>query len=296
MTFPSVLHFTKMHGAGNDFVVLNNMSGKLNLSPAFIQRVADRHFGVGADQVLIVEAPQSAENHFRYRIFNSDGHEVQQCGNGARCFAQYVIEKQLTTQTKLRVETLAGVIEPEVIGPNLVKVNMGPAAFDPSALPFLAEGLQTRQVGQLTQYCLPIEGQGSEFELWDLWVSVVSMGNPHVVIQLDSPATDEMVQRLGTILELHRLFPERVNVGFLNVIDSHQVNLRVFERGAGETLACGTGACAAVACAIHMGLLAERVAVFKKGGTLSIEWSGVLEQPIFMTGPAITVFEGEFSL
>ncbi len=285
------IFFTKMHGAGNDFVVLDNLSGQLDLTSETIKKLADRHFGVGADQVLVVERSDIAD--FKYRIFNADGQEVQQCGNGARCFAQYVVDKGLTDQHKIRVETLAGIIAPELIVNNLVKVNMGPAYFDAAQVPFVSDSLPSRKVGQLTQYKLPVDCTP---DLEELWVAVVSMGNPHVVIQLDKPATDDLVQRLGAVLESHPRFPERVNVGFLHVVDRAQVHLRVYERGVGETLACGTGACAAAVCAMRMGLIADKVNVVKTGGTLTIEWDGQVESDVLMTGPAQTVFEGEFYL
>lgn len=286
------LPFTKMHGAGNDFVVLNNLDGHIELTADLIKKLADRHFGVGADQVLIVEQARASNNDFRYRIFNADGHEVQQCGNGARCFAQYIADKGLSDKKRLRVETIPGVIEPELIEHNWIKVNMGPTSFEPTALPFNAEGLETRKVGALTQYCLPVESPlGST-----LWVSVASMGNPHVVIVLDQPASDELVQTLGPVLENHPRFPQRVNVGFLHITERSQAKLRVFERGVGETLACGTGACAAAVVGMRMGLLNEHVSIHKVGGILTIEWSGAIGADVFMIGPAQTVFEGEFYL
>lgn len=186
----NTLKFTKMHGAGNDFVVLDNCAGQLDLSPGLIKRLADRHFGVGADQVLIVESSDLAD--FKYRIFNADGQEVQQCGNGARCFAQYVFDKGLTQKNQITVETLAGIIQPELIKHNWVKVNMGPAQLNPGKVPFITEGLSSRKVGGLTQYKLPVDS-GSDLE--ELWVGVASMGNPHVVILLDQPASDDLVQR-----------------------------------------------------------------------------------------------------
>lgn len=293
MSPTNTLRFTKMHGAGNDFVVLDNRDASLNLMPDFIKRLSDRHFGVGADQVLVIERPQSDENDFRYRIFNADGQEVQQCGNGARCFAQYVSDKGLSTKLSIRVETIAGVIEPKRVENNWVQVNMGPASFEPSSLPFIADGLSSRKAGGLVQYRLPIDsGAASQ----DLWVAVVSMGNPHVVILLDQPARDEQVQTLGAILESHPRFPERVNVGFLNIVDRNRVHLRVYERGVGETLACGTGACAAAVAGMRMGLLSDKVDVVKTGGTLTIQWAGEHTSDVFMTGPAQTVFEGEFYL
>lgn len=282
------LPFTKMHGAGNDFVVLDNCKGNIQPSPDLIKRLADRHFGVGADQVLVVES--SAVADFKYRIFNADGQEVQQCGNGARCFAQYVFDKGLTQKKSISVETLAGIIQPELVSHNWVKVNMGPAELDPPKVPFVADGLSTRKVGGLTQYKLPVDA-GQE-----IWVAVASMGNPHVVLVLDQPASDHMVQQLGTTLESHPRFPERVNVGFLNVVDRGRAHLRVFERGVGETLACGTGACAAAVVGMQMGLLADRVDIVKTGGTLTIEWNPETGGNVLMTGPAQTVFEGVFYL
>lgn len=280
-----------MHGAGNDFIVLNNCADQLQLNPALIKRLADRHFGIGADQVLVVES--SAQADFKYRIFNADGQEVQQCGNGARCFAQYVFDKGLTQKNQITVETLAGIIQPELIRHNWVKVNMGPAEFEPAKVPFLSDGLVSRTIGRLTQYRLPVDA-GADVN--ELWVGVASMGNPHVVLLLEQPASDELVQRLGAVLESHPRFPERVNVGFLNVLDRARAHLRVYERGVGETLACGTGACAAAVVGMKMGLLAERVDVVKTGGTLTIEWSGQSDSDVLMTGPAQTVFEGEFYL
>jgi len=280
-----------MHGAGNDFIVLNNCADQLQLNPALIKRLADRHFGIGADQVLVVESSTQAD--FKYRIFNADGQEVQQCGNGARCFAQYVFDKGLTQKTQITVETLAGIIQPELIKHNWVKVNMGPAEFEPAKVPFVSEGLLSRSIGGLTQYKLPVDA-GADVN--ELWVCVASMGNPHVVLLLEQPASDELVQRLGAVLESHPRFPERVNVGFLNVLDRARAHLRVYERGVGETLACGTGACAAAVVGMKMGLLAERVDVVKTGGTLTIEWSGQSDSDVLMTGPAQTVFEGEFYL
>lgn len=291
MTSSNVLKFTKMHGAGNDFVVLDNCAGTLDPSPSLIKRLADRHFGVGADQVLVVESSSLAD--FKYRIFNADGQEVQQCGNGARCFAQYVFDKGLTNKRQITVETLAGIIQPELIRHNWVKVNMGPVEFNPGNVPFVSEGLAGRKVGGLTQYKLPVDS-GAELE--EIWVGVASMGNPHVVVLLDQPATDEMVQRLGATLESHPRFPEHVNVGFMHVVDRSRVHLRVYERGVGETLACGTGACAAAVVGMRMGLIAERVDIVKTGGTLTIEWSGQEDSDVLMTGPAQTVFEGEFYL
>lgn len=291
MNSTPILKFTKMHGAGNDFVVLDNRDAQLDLTTTVIKRLADRHFGVGADQVLIVESSSVAD--FKYRIFNADGQEVQQCGNGARCFAQYVFDKGLTQKKQISVETIAGIIHPELIQHNRIKVNMGPPRFEPDQIPFLCQGLPSRQTGSLIQYQLLVDtGSGLQGE----WVAVASMGNPHVVLFLDAPPTDQLVQQMGFALESHLNFPERVNVGFLYVTDRSQMHLRVYERGVGETLACGTGACAAAVCAMKMGLVSDRVDVIKSGGTLTIEWGGQPDSSVFMTGPAQTVFEGEFYL
>lgn len=291
MTHSQTLKFTKMHGAGNDFVVINNCAGQLDLSLTLLKRLADRHFGVGADQVLVVESSSVAD--FKYRIFNANGQEVQQCGNGARCFAQYVFDKGLTHKKQIAVETLAGIIHPELIKHNWVKVNMGPAEFNPNNIPFDSEGLIARNMGSLTQYKLPIDSQAGHQELW---VSVASMGNPHVVVVLEKTPTDEFVQWLGAVLQSHPRFPEKVNVGFLHVLDRTRIHLRVYERGVGETLACGTGACAAAVLGVRMGLIQSPVDVIKSGGTLTIEWAGQPSSDVFLTGPAQTVFEGEFYL
>ena len=272
-------------------MIVDNREGLIQLSNKQVALLCDRHFGIGADQVLVVESSTQAD--FKYRIFNADGQEVQQCGNGARCFAQYVFDKGLTQKNQITVETLAGIIQPELIRHNWVKVNMGPAEFEPAKVPFVSEGLLSRSIGGLTQYKLPVDA-GADVN--ELWVGVASMGNPHVVLLLEQPASDELVQRLGAVLESHPRFPERVNVGFLNVLDRARAHLRVYERGVGETLACGTGACAAAVVGMKMGLLAERVDVVKTGGTLTIEWSGQSDSDVLMTGPAQTVFEGEFYL
>ncbi|MDX1669013.1 MAG: diaminopimelate epimerase, partial [Limnobacter sp.] len=214
------IRFTKMHGAGNDFVVLNNLEGLLNLELGIIKSLADRHFGVGADQILVVEKPLDSANDFKYRIFNADGQEVQQCGNGARCFAQYVLQKGLTDKKSIRVETLAGVITPEIVDEHRVRVNMGQVRFDPAQVPFVMEGLTTRAGGGLIQYQLPIDsGQGQT----ETWASVASMGNPHVVLLMDRAPSDDYVQHAGSTLESHPRFPERVNVGFLTVLEKTKV-------------------------------------------------------------------------
>lgn len=289
----STLTFTKMHGAGNDFVVLDNTSGLLNLELGLIKRLADRHFGVGADQILVVEQPVDLANDFKYRIFNADGQEVQQCGNGARCFAQYVLQKGLTDKQVLKVETLAGVITPKVVDSSLVQVDMGQVRFEPREVPFVTEGLESRLVGGMTQYRLLIDSGESAT---DTWVGVASMGNPHVVLLLDQLPSDDLVQQVGRMLESHPRFPERVNVGFMTILEKTKVRLRVYERGVGETLACGTGACAAATIGMKMGLLADQVEVVKHGGTLKIQWNSDKSSSVYMTGPTQTVFEGEFVL
>jgi diaminopimelate epimerase len=274
------LSFTKMHGLGNDFVVLDAVRRPLEITPAQIRWLADRRFGVGCDQVLLVTPPAGADADFGYRIFNADGGEVEQCGNGARCFARFVREKGLTQKTEIRVETRAGVIVPRVEADGQVTVDMGPPRFQPETLPFLAER-------EAAEYDLEVDGEG-------LRVGAVSMGNPHVVLRV--PDVDVApVRTLGPRIEVHPRFPRRVNAGFLQVVDPRHVRLRVWERGAGETLACGTGACAAVAVGRRWLLLADTVDVDLPGGRLRIRWEGGTG-PVWMTGPAVTVYEGEIEL
>jgi diaminopimelate epimerase len=275
------LKFTKMHGLGNDFVVFDAIHQRVDLSAAQVRAIADRHFGIGCDQVLLVERPTLAGVDFRYRIFNADGGEVQQCGNGARCFARFVYDKGLTDKRELRVETASGIIEPRLTDDGLVTVNMGAPRFAPAQIPFLAEA-------EAVVHTIMVAGEPVE-------VSVVSMGNPHavrVVCNLD----DAPVQSLGAQIECHPQFPERVNVGFMQVLHRREVRLRVFERGSGETLACGTGACAAVVAGVRRGLLDDTVTVHTRGGDLSIQWLGGLSDPVWLSGPAVTVFEGEITL
>ncbi len=287
------IKFTKMHGAGNDFVVLDGVRQALDLTPDFIRRLANRHFGIGADQVLVVEPPEDAQNDFRYRIFNQDGNEVEQCGNGARCFAQFVFETGLTAKHVISVETRAGVISPELLGPGRVRVNMGPPQFSEGSVHFDSTGLNTRQEGDATVYeielpaSLGLKQTHAEF-------SVVSMGNPHAVILSERLAVAPIAV-LGRWLEAHPRFTQKVNVGFLQVVERDQAGLRVWERGAGETLACGTGACAAAVTGMRRGLFNPEVNIQKRGGLLTIEWGGE-GMPVFMTGPAETVFHGEFLL
>jgi len=275
-----LLKFTKMQGTGNDFVVIDAINQKIDLNKEQLRFLADRHFGIGCDQILLVEPPGSADMDFRYRIFNSDGGEVQQCGNGARCFVQFVHEKGLTDKNLIQVGTLAGIIEIERQPSGQVTVNMGQPNFNPQSLP-----LQMSE--QKDYYLVNIEDVPVEF-------GAVSMGNPHAVIIVDNVDTAP-VETLGPALESHALFPERVNVGFMQIVERDRIRLRVYERGAGETLACGTGACAAVVTGIKWGKLNKRVTVELSGGNLLIEWDGN-QSPVLMTGPAQTVFDGQINL
>lgn len=272
--------FTKMHGSGNDFVVFDGINQSIHLSQPQLQKLADRHFGVGCDQVLIVEHSELADVDFRYRIFNADGGEVEQCGNGARCFARFVKDKGLTDKLKIAVETLSGVIYPEIQADGQVRVNMGEPQFEPEEIPFMAE---TRS------QTYPLQVGGAEIS-----VAVVSMGNPHVVQQVDNIDLAP-VSTQGPMIERHPRFPNRVNAGYMQIVDSANIRLRVYERGAGETLACGTGACAAVVTARQHHQLDDKVAVSLPGGVLQIEWVGE-GQPVWLTGPVATVFEGTIKL
>ena len=274
------LAFTKMQGAGNDFVVLDATSRPFDLSPAQLKALADRHFGVGCDQILVVEKPVSASADFGYRIFNADGGEVEQCGNGARCFVKFVHQRGLTQKRAIRVETACGVIEPQLEDDGEVKVSMGAPVFDLVKVPFLAQ--QPGLVQAIVVDHVPIE------------VAVLSMGNPHAVrtvTDIDSaPVGTE-----GPLIERHPQFPRRVNAGYMQVVDRHSIRLRVYERGVGETLACGSGACAAAVSGIARGLLDSPVAVETRGGRLTIAWAGG-DNPVWMKGPAISVFEGTIEL
>lgn len=274
------LKFTKMHGLGNDFVVIDAINQPLSLTTEQVRFLADRRFGVGCDQVLLVEKPGRPEADFRYRIFNADGGEVQQCGNGARCFARFVRDKGLTQKDVIPVETASGLIELHLTEGGQVRVNMGRPRFAPATLPFLAEEEQLR-------YEIQAGGQ-------QVTIGAVSMGNPHAVLQVDS-VMEAPVEQLGPELESHPRFPERVNVGFMEVVDRRHIRLRVFERGAGETLACGTGACAAAVVARRWDLVDAVSRVELPGGSLEIEWAGD-DEPVWMTGPAVTVFEGVIEL
>ena len=274
------LKFTKMHGAGNDFVVLDGVRQSIALSPEQIRFIADRHFGIGCDQILLVEKTQRDDADFRYRIFNSDGGEVEQCGNGARCFVRFVHEHKLTSKREIVVETKSGLISPRLEDDGRVTVNMGAPVFDPSLIPFVSDSQEVIQPLQL----------GPEV----LHITAVSMGNPHAV-QVVEDIEAAPVTTQGPLIEHHPRFPRRVNAGYMQVVDRTHIRLRVFERGAGETLSCGTGACAAVVVGIRRKLLDNTVHVFTRGGSLSITWAGE-HSPVLMTGPAITVFDGEINL
>jgi diaminopimelate epimerase len=277
------LKFTKMHGAGNDFIVIDAINQQVNLSATQWQRLADRRFGVGADQILVVEKPSSQGIDFRYRIFNADGGEVEQCGNGARAFVKFVVDKGLTEQREIRVETMSGVIAPRLEDDGRITVDMGAPIFETARVPFDGNGLQPRTVGSAELWPLDIHRKTIEFAL-------VSMGNPHAV-QVVADVETAPVAADGPTIEHHPRFPKRVNAGFMQVLNRHQIKLRVFERGAGETLACGTGACAAVVAGISQGLLDSPVAVSTRGGDLSIAWQGGTAS-VMLTGPAVSVFEG----
>ena len=274
------LKFTKMHGLGNDFVVLDGVRQNITLTPAQLRFLADRNFGVGCDQILLVEKPGQAGVDFRYRIFNADGSEVEQCGNGARCFVRFVHEQGLTDKREIKVETKSGIISPRLEADGNVTVDMGKPVFAPDRIPFVSPTdavIQPLQVGDQ-----------------EVAITAVSMGNPHAVQVVEDVDTAPVAIQ-GPMIESHPRFPQRVNAGFLQVLDRHSVRLRVYERGAGETLACGTGACAAVVAGISRDLLDSPVRVSTRGGELSIAWNGP-GTPVHMTGPAVTVFSGEIEL
>lgn len=272
------LRFTKMHGLGNDFVVIDALHQSVNLSGEQLRQLADRHFGVGCDQILVVEPSEQAD--FRYRIYNADGGEVEQCGNGARCFARFVRDKGLTNKDRIRVETLGGTLELAVDAEQRVTVDMGLPRFAPDQIPFKAEAAQAA-------YTLDVPGQRLD-------VGLVNLGNPHAVLRVPD-IEDAPVTTLGPAIEQHPSFPNRVNAGFMQVIDRHTIALRVYERGAGETLACGSGACAAAVVGIRRQWLDNPVQVRLRGGTLLIDWPGP-ERHVSLTGPAETVFEGQIEL
>jgi diaminopimelate epimerase len=274
------LEFTKMHGLGNDFMVVDLISQRAYLDTVTIQRLADRHFGIGFDQLLIVEPPDLPNVDFKYRIFNADGSEVEQCGNGVRCFARFVHERQLTTKTKIKVQTKAGIVEPELGVNGWVRVNMGYPKFLPSEIPFLADEAEN---------LYDIELANNE----KLTIDVVNMGNPHAVTIVPDVITAD-VARIGPQVESHERFPQRVNAGFMQIIDEKHARLRVFERGVGETLACGTGACAAAVSGMRRGLLANNVEIELAGGKLQIEWKE--GDVVWMTGPTANVYQGRIDL
>lgn len=281
------IKFTKMHGAGNDFVVIDAINQSIAFTPAQWQTLADRRFGVGADQMLVVEKPQAAGVDFRYRIYNADGGEVEQCGNGARAFVKFVTDKKLTSKHAIRVETMSGIIEPRLESNGQITVDMGAPILTPEQVPFDASGLSSKLEGAENLWPLDIKGEV-------VWISAISMGNPHAV-QIVADVETAPVRETGVLIEHHPRFPKRVNAGFMQIMDPHQIKLRVFERGAGETLACGTGACAAVVAGIRRGLLNSPVKVQTRGGELSIAWAGDTS-PVMLTGPAVTVFEGEIEM
>ncbi len=271
------LRFSKMHGLGNDFMVIDGVSQSVRLTPEKIRVLGDRHFGIGFDQLLLVEIPENPQVDFRYRIFNCDGSEVENCGNGARCFAVFVRERRLTGKRVIKVETASGIMELRVQDNEQVSVDMGVPRLAPVQIPFVADS-------QAATYALDVDGLSCE-------ISAVSMGNPHAVQVVDN-VTTAAVEILGPKVEHHPRFPARVNAGFMQVVSRNEINLRVYERGAGETLACGTGACAAVVAGRLRGLLDEKVKVNLPGGSLSIEWHGE-GKSVIMTGPAVTVFHGQ---
>ena len=274
------LKFSKMHGLGNDFVVLDGIRQQISLTPEQLRYLADRNFGVGCDQILLVEKPGRADVDFRYRIFNADGSEVEQCGNGARCFVRFVHEAGLTDKREIRVETQKGIIEPRLEANGNVTVDMGEPRFLPAEIPFLHDD-------DVVVYNLDVADETLE-------IGVVSMGNPHAVQVVDD-VEQAPVGAHGPLIENHQRFPQRVNAGFMQVVDKHAIKLRVYERGSGETLACGTGACAAVVSGIRRGLLESPVRVTTRGGDLNIAWGGP-GRPVLMSGPAVTVYTGEIEL
>jgi diaminopimelate epimerase len=274
------LKFTKMHGAGNDFVVIDGVHREIYLTAEQIRLLADRHFGVGCDQILLVERSQNDEADFRYRIFNADGGEVEQCGNGARCFVRFVHDHKLTSKREIVVETKSGLISPRLEDDGRVTVNMGAPVFEAARIPFTSDSDAIIQ---------PLDVNGETVQ-----ITAVSIGNPHAVQVVDD-IEQASVATLGPLIEHHPRFPRRVNAGFMQIVDRGHIRLRVYERGSGETMSCGTGACAAVVSGIRRGLLDNVVQVATHGGVLTIGWAGA-GAPVMMTGPAITVFDGEINL
>ncbi len=274
------IRFSKMHGLGNDFMVIDAVTQKVFLNSKIISKLSDRHFGIGFDQLLIVEPPFDPDMDFHYRIFNADGGEVQQCGNGARCFARFVRLKGLTNKRSIAVSTMSGKIVLNVDDNEYITVNMGEPEFTPAKIPFRAQKSEKTYILQAADQ--------------NIFCGTVSMGNPHCVLEVPD-VKKAPVEKLGPILEAHERFPERVNVGFMQIVSRNEINLRVFERGAGETLACGTGACAACVIGINQGKLDNRVLVHLPGGDLNIKWEGI-GFPVMMKGPAEHVFDGEVEI
>ncbi|CDG85637.1 diaminopimelate epimerase [Janthinobacterium agaricidamnosum] len=285
------LKFSKMHGAGNDFIVIDAIHQEIGFSARQWQALADRRFGIGADQILVVEKPRTPGCDFRYRIYNNDGGEVEQCGNGARAFVKFVSEKGLSPKTSITVETMAGIITPRLEADGSVTVDMGAPVLEPALVPFDASGLDGVRQGTDTVWPLDLALPGAAASVL---VSVVSMGNPHAV-HVVADVDTEPLQQSGPLIEHHPRFPKRVNAGYMQIVGRNEIKLRVYERGAGETLACGTGACAAAVAGIRRGLLDSPVKVNARGGVLSISWAGV-GQPVLMSGPAVTVFDGEIEI
>jgi diaminopimelate epimerase len=283
--------FTKMQGAGNDFVVLDETRGRLGLSAAHYRFLADRHFGVGADQILTVRPSPAPGIDFEYLIHNADGAEVEQCGNGARCFARFVRDQGLSSKDSIRVQTLGGVIEPQLLPDGRVTVNMGTPVFALADIPFDPAGLLPVARGSWEQWPLALNESAQAITVF---VALVAMGNPHAVQLVDDVDTAPVLAQ-GPLVQRHSAFPRGVNVGFMQIVDRWQIRLRVFERGVGETLACGSGACAAVVAGIRLGLLNSKVEVQTRGGGLTIFWTGGAA-PVMMTGPATTVFQGEIEI
>ena len=286
---PTRVRFTKMQGAGNDFVVLDATREPLALGAEEMRRLGDRRFGVGADQILIVERPTAPGMDFSYRIFNNTGDEVEHCGNGARCFARYVRDRGLIGRDTIRVQTVNNELELHIQADGRVRVDMNAPRFEHADLPFDSTGLAPARVGDFETWPLDVAGHGS------VDAAVLSMGNPHAVMRV-ADVERHPVALIGPLVETHARFPRRVNAGFMQVLSRTHVRLRVHERDAGETLACGTGACAAVVAGVRLGWLDTRVDVATHGGKLTVEWAGGPEDSVFLTGPATTVFEGEIEL
>ncbi len=278
------LHFTKMHGIGNDFIVLDHTKSPFQLTKEIIQSLSHRQLGIGCDQLLVVENSTLKDVDFKYRIFNQDGNEVEQCGNGARCFYRFVKDKHLTDKASIRVETKSGVIELTEDDEHMIEVNMGEPIFNPKLIPFISDT-------EKNEYSISIDLPDQKGLIN---IAALSMGNPHAVITVED-INKAHVKTLGAYLESHALFPKRVNVGFMEIVTPHHIRLRVFERGVGETLACGTGACAAAVSGIKRQLLSTPVKVDMTGGSLSIDWKGDTN-PVMMKGPAVTIFEGDIEI